>query len=51
MAFCRATHLRAKGAGVNFKSISVSDKIALKATQSYHAIAVKDVKLAKTSKK
>ena len=45
MAFCRATHLRAKGAGVNFKAVSISDKIALKATQSYHAIQVKDVKI------
>lgn len=51
MAFCRATQLRAKGAGVNFKAVSVSDKIALKATQAYHAVAVKDVKLAKVNKK
>ena len=51
MAFCRATHLRAKGAGVNFRAVSISDKIALKATQAYHAVAVKDVKLAKVNKK
>lgn len=51
MAFSRPTQMRVRGAGVNFKAVSVSDKIALKATQSYHAVAVKDVKLAKVNKK
>lgn len=51
MAFSRPTQMRVRGAGVNFKAVSVNDKIALKATQSYHAVAVKDVKLAKVNKK
>lgn len=50
MAFSRPTQMRAKGAGVNFKTVSISDKIALKATQAYHAIQVKDVKI-KVNKK
>lgn len=45
MAFCRATQLRAKGAGVNFKAVSVSDKIALKATQCFHAVQARDVEI------
>ena len=51
MAFSRPTQMRVNGAGVNFKAVSVSDKIALKATQSYHAVAVKDVKIKSADKK
>lgn len=51
MAFSRPTQMRVRGAGVNFKAVSVSDRIALKATQSYNAVAVKDVKLEKVNKK
>ena len=45
MAFSRPTQMRVNGAGVNFKAVSVSDRIALKATQSYYAIQAKDVKI------
>ena len=37
--------MRAKGAGVNFKQSTISDKIALKATQSFHAVQAKDVEI------
>ena len=42
MAFRRPTQLRGNGAGVNFAQPSISDKIALRATLSYHAVKISE---------
>ena len=42
MAFRRPSQMRANGAGVDFVNPSISDRIALRATASYHAIKVSE---------
>ena len=46
MAFRRPSQMRGAGAGVNFANPSISDRIALKATLSYHAVKIADAQKA-----